>query len=228
VIARAIVASAFVVGGCFEPVYTNGIPCSEANTCPTGEQCYSNHTCHFEQPGECDVVAQTNCPLGEKCGMASTLAMKTRCMADGPLQVDDACDDGADRCAHGLGCLFGVCRRFCSGAPDECGMDATCTTNGVWSWCTQRCDPIEQDCEAIAGFAQACYVRTDGPAECYIPAAQHAIGETCMYLDDCVAGAGCDGLDRVCRAYCDLAAPSCAPPATCMKTNLSNRWGVCR
>ena len=94
----------------------------------------------------------------------------------------------------------------------------------------QTCNTLAQDCPMLGGNVQACYESVPG-GTCSPSANNLAVGATCMFLNDCVKGAGCDS-GGICRRYCDFAAhpnqadPNCQAAETCQMQ--FNNVGVCK
>jgi hypothetical protein len=81
--------------------------------------------CPADLGGECNLVYQCGCPVGERCvlGVDASGLPREFCRPRGTLEVDEPCGPGADDCAMGLQC-FGEpedgfrCLRFCYEAED--------------------------------------------------------------------------------------------------------------
>jgi len=229
---RVVVVSLVVlVGGCFDPSYPVEIPCSPEGTCPPGQMCHLG-TCLTEGGGEltdCSLVEQ-NCAPGWKCAFTDSSEDEQRCVPNGPLEVGADCArpaEATDECAAGAVCVLDQCRAFCDG-PDSCPSDSICASFTTYHLCLLRCDPLAQDCPALAAGPQGCYTTNDGPT-CSRPIGNVGVGGTCEWANECARGLGC--WNERCRTYCDYTrypdqtAPSCQALQLCR--HLADGYGVC-
>ncbi len=184
-------------------------------------------------PDDCDPIAETGCPAGQKCTMLTTgtapmLTARTTCVPDGGATTTCTTFDGAigayDDCASGSFCLAGECAAICSVTPDSCGSNAFCSSfadlftdrEGV-GLCQATCAPLAPSCPG----GEACYLAApSGTAQCAPTAGTPlAQGEPCNYLNECRVGYACalpDGgpSGRACAYYCNTTgvAPACDDP----------------
>lgn len=190
----------------------------------------------FDEPSPvgCDPLA-LSCPPGEECVPVSTTEGvwdATVCVPAGAAGEDEGCTPadpgvGQDECDVGLVCLpdeaeplGGRCRPRCTGSllAPECAADQRCQLETAGPLpplvCVPRCDPLAQDC---AEPGEGCYFVPDMGFEC-VTAGEAESGETCEYINDCVAGRvcvsaelveGCPGAPGCCVAFCSLMAPAC-------------------
>jgi hypothetical protein len=187
---------------------------------------------------ECDPFAQ-DCPEGEKCvpyGSSGSNWDANKCvpiLGDG--QPGDPCtyagpNDATDDCAAESHCwdvmdvdgtYVGVCRKFCTGTPDDpmCPVGTSClvANQGSITLCLQVCDPFAQDCPDGLG----CYW-VEHDFHCIFTTSDIPLGEPCGYFNDCIPGTGCMDTEvlpdcmgeKCCASYCSISAPECPQPGT--------------
>lgn len=177
---------------------------------------------------ECDVLADSGCPAGQRCTIGSENgAPRDLCfpVAAQPLGEGFQCApvvDGTrtgDSCAAGLVCMpltadYTVCRRPCyqrsdCGSGQGCVVPSTTSTlrsndagTFVLRGCANdvQCDPIAQDvCPAGFGCYLSTYDDVGRVSECLQPGLGQA-GSVCSIITDCAPGFRCDGF--FCRRYC--------------------------
>jgi hypothetical protein len=98
--------------------------------------------------GECTVVPQSGCEIGEACrfARAADSSLVSVCQSAGPLEEGERCAAGDDQCAPGLVCSADFCRRFClvDGAAEQCppldGMTMECLERDP-GFPVGRCEP---------------------------------------------------------------------------------------
>lgn len=143
--------------------------------------------------GPCDPLAQTGCPVGEKCTWITLESGgEVGCVPEGAgatgavcTAIDAPAGGTTDDCASGHVCLNGVCERICATETSE-GCDATSHCRayaGLFDGstpalgaCDFLCDPVSQrrafdDAEACGSANPAmprlgCYGTPDGPFGC--------------------------------------------------------------
>lgn len=161
----------------------------------------------------CTLVSQTGCTVGLACDLdqAKLATAGTYCRAINTAGTEPSTCTGPTRCAAGLMCINGTCRRFCNADTDCTAPGGKCeieisygpgTVPGV-KLCTKNCNPMTASgCPALQG--------------CHVSA--YANGT--KVLTDC-DGAGTSGQDAVCTdATICQAGYECVGPqggATCLK-----------
>lgn len=156
-------------------------------------------------PVACEPAPQSGCDTDEKCTLAvvtATQSVSFQCVPDGTKPEGAECalrEDGTDDCAQGLFCN-GVstvprCQPYCD-VTDAVSCDTLCTELNVghggvavasgYGVCQPPCDLLAQDCDE----GDAC-VFLESPFPVCGKAGAAAPGETCVYYDDCEAGAAC-------------------------------------
>ncbi len=160
--------------------------------------------------------------------------------AGDPCTVEDFPASGLDNCEANAVCMVddpktleGRCEPLCTGSADAPSCDdpaRTCVINSSGPFfCVLTCDPLNPDaCPADEG----CYPGFDDPV--CIPDAsgpkQGAAFETCEYTNACDPGLLCanpaavgaceEGGPGCCTPWCDLDAPACPEPTTCVPAYL--------
>lgn len=210
---------------CFEPRYPQGIPCSEARTCPPSQSCDVDGICRVSPlpPPAPDASAQPipdarlsdanpGCRQDEECPDGLS------CNADGAC-IAPACDDGAHNgnetdmdcggdcpgcalgraCETGLDCESGACTdRVCTEPPPGCEV---CDDNAA---CVEP------------GSAQPCQCRSGYQGDGFTCA---DIDECALGVDDCGANANCTNTGGAFSCACDPGYYGdgiiCAPPVSC-------------
>jgi len=150
--------------------------------------------------------------------------------------VQDNPSSGLDNCGVSAVCLVqdsealeGYCQPLCVGSES----DPTCedpARNCVFSTsgpglCIRHCDPLDPD---TCPTGEGCYPETHLP-QCLPDVSEPNRGaafETCGVSNSCDPGQLCanassigacqDGDERCCTPWCDLAAPACPDPTTCL------------
>jgi hypothetical protein len=180
----------------------------------------------------CDPWVQ-DCPDGEKCAAVAVSGDvdSAQCvpLAEEPKGVGEPCTmepnewSGRDDCDVGSRCWrwggwaddHPVCIELCGGCSDapECSDGSRCVVwgvGGVMNFCIPECDPLRNDCPtgAICIHADDCNFFCWQPLDMEPP----SHGQTCMYTNECEAGASCveaesfgeacEGL-HCCSRYCD-------------------------
>ena len=151
----------------------------------------------------CDPVANSGCPLGQKCtaivDSQSPLDMRTDCAPDGDIPEDGSCfrDDqtGYDDCVGGFWCLGGRCVSICSQAPDNCPTDQACvqflgmfTDRDNVGLCQPGCHPSTRAADCLTG--EGCYpLLATGKSTCSAPGSLLTTGAAC---DGTAGTQGCD------------------------------------
>ncbi len=195
-------------------------------------------------PPECDPMLQ-DCPRGEKCnifandgGNAWNAAWCVPIVPD-PALPDEACTTeglGFDTCALGSVCAWidadsgqGVCQPMCNGPDTSPSCDdpnRVCLIGGdaIPALCMSICDPLVQGCPT----GLACYAAIGPPYTCGADWSEPDAAplDPCRYANQCPVGSTCVGdetvgacppeADRCCASFCDLAAPDCPSPLTCL------------
>ncbi len=189
-------------------------------------------------PTRCDLVCQTGCGEGEKCGL-DVERWKTECQPDGTQGAGETCSGRPDNCRRGFICLGSgpsTCRRFCRDDADCTADRSHCDTTVSGSSFTvcgrppDTCDPLVPTAACPAGTA--CYVGdTDDDTHCY-PAGSAALGEACARLVDCRPGLVCLGTapgHYTCHELCAVPGGACTEPdAVCRPLPGLTRYGACR
>ncbi len=174
---------------------------------------------------ECRLVGpQCGCPGGQKCTVID--AATYGCIADGPQDDGDECDNAVDDCEAGLICVGGdemdfLCRRFCE-ADRDCVGDGSLCVYGLNSggevvpdaqMCSVDCNPLTgsgcrsgMNCNIFVTEAGGDVYLTDcdereDPAGTQGVACDGDVGPYCARGLACV-DAG-DGAGWVCRDWCE-------------------------
>jgi hypothetical protein len=184
-----------------------------------------------------------DCPAGDKCTWwandGGPAWNATRCVpveAD-PAVAGESCEgggplDGVDACERGSMCFSvdemgqGTCTSLCVG-DDSASLcedpDEVCVESGSGlALCLSGCDPLAPQCPA----GQGCYPLYPGPV-CLADASGDAgaAGDPCGFASACDPGLVCAGASLLeecmdgsgcCTEPCDLRAPVCPDPLTCV------------
>jgi hypothetical protein len=209
-----------VGGGTFIET-TGGDPAGEAEGEAEGES-------------DCDPIAQSGCPAGEKCAAtASGGSVVYTCVDDsGGVQPFESCTpdyaSGIDGCVPGYGCLgdvsgAGLCVQHCRVEADCTQGDCILDAGQRIPYCAAECSPFEPACPAPMQCRRdverfSCKFALEGDVG--------GRGDPCSSNDDggcgagfvCIPGAlipGCTA-DNCCTDVCDLSGPDpCTSPAIC-------------
>ncbi|MBL8953042.1 MAG: hypothetical protein JNK82_19855 [Myxococcaceae bacterium] len=210
--------------------------------CSPKAQCYSyggQSMCQCNSGYDGDGVTCTPvCYPGGSCPEAG-LACYPVTTYEGRCETAGSGGPGA-ACTTNSNCMPGTrCERMASGVSGFCATTcystggAGCTANeqcvfhdGAYvclARSSQACNALAQNCASGACVA---YMATD----VCMATSNVAIGQPCMYVNECVAGSVCMGnatSGYTCRPICDPMGPACpAGSGTCAK--LSDRpWGGC-
>lgn len=195
-------------------------------------------------PFECDPVAQTGCPSGQKCNhysMGGGLFLDgTKCvpLAEPPKQLDEACapeggyGSGLDDCDAGLMCWqigpanIGTCMTLCDSDDLACPDGTTCgRLVGVDAFlCLPVCDPLAQDC--IEGAECTIGERGFGCAPDK-SGDEGQIYDACKYANSCDPGLACakpeaapgckiGDFDGCCVPFCEVGVTLCPDDLECL------------
>lgn len=188
------------------------------------------------KPGLC----RAGCALGvaEACPAGSTCAPHPELPDQGVCVPATPCDPAKAACIPGKpsACLrlthapeTGLCVEGCYQTGPPCQGGATCVPRVEDQWhigtCIGQataCDPVAQlgclagqTCQLIGGLSFSGFA-----AACTTHVGETLDGGKCIQtLPTCAPGLAC--VDKACRRYCDLAAPSC-PSGTC--TDVSAKY----
>jgi hypothetical protein len=175
----------------------------------------------------CAVIFQ-DCPPGEKCvptpNWGDGFFFEAKCVpVIGDQTAGEPCtyagpEESTDNCDANSGCwdieiidgeFVGTCYAFCSTENLECPPQSACLYDftGYPGYCIPTCDPLLQDC----GPGEGCYWVNDS-FHCIATTANWALGEPCMFIDDCAPGLVCLPAEYLpacagsscCGAWCDL------------------------
>jgi hypothetical protein len=182
--------------------------------------------------GACDLLRQDcpNLPGGER----QTCIYALNASGVSETQCAQILDEGGglgapccslNSCDPGLACMdsvggasgacttMGRCQRYCCGDTSTCAPGELCAPynpdfRGGICDPVDRCDLVRQTgCETMPGTA--CYPSSGSDPRCLRPtAAMVAVGGTCTFTNDCVAGSTCVGLSagvNRCSRLCDVA-----------------------
>lgn len=151
-----------------------------------------------------------SCGLGERCDAVpvsedpENTEYDLTCVAEGTAEVGDTCDYNAD-CIAGAACALDTCRAFCD-VNGGCTGEDVChsfgnTSGVVFDLCEPSCDLLGDDCPEMENCTP---LQTS--SICLAGSLGIAIGDSCTYLNACVAGAICVGVDGsdpgVCTELC--------------------------
>lgn len=187
-------------------------------------------------PGDCDLLGQ-DCGGGMACRFvvaADAEEPSGLCEVAGTKGEGEPCvrmAGAAPECAEGLICFEGVCREYCcaAGASDCSVLGHYCLNVGTD---VGLCIPSDE-CDLLAQTGcdpeEACYPISRGTRRCSAPReGAGGPGETCEYLNDCVAGSACVGEPSTCRQLCDpSAAEGCPTDFVCAGLTGQEGIGVC-
>ncbi|MCG8421520.1 MAG: hypothetical protein MJE77_26675 [Proteobacteria bacterium] len=197
---------------------------------------------------ECAPFQNTGCSAGEKCSVLIEATeperlSSTRCVPDGVVPLGGECvsglaspgaDTGFDNCVGATFCLAGtcteICRRNIEQDMDSCvgkvcsvfaGFFDDVRDDGVAGsevgLCAPTCDLFDT---ASCGEGQACYLSLiSGKPACASNTEKTPVGQMCLALNQCEAGAGCILQDPVrqlsCALYCNTETELTVSGETC-------------
>ncbi len=177
----------------------------------------------------CHLLGASGCGAGQRCTIVDANTGATGCVAQAakPLGPYDSCDTDT-RCPASTWCdgRTGVCMPFCQSAADCHQNDCVAaydvsqkTVPGGVSVCVADCDPVSA---APCGHGATCsYDPTVGSMDCF-SSPELAVGDPCMYLNDCGPGSVCVG--DTCQMWCapvNASSPDCNGGECGMFTNLT-------
>ncbi|MGH1343140.1 MAG: hypothetical protein ACRBN8_16400 [Nannocystales bacterium] len=188
--------------------------------CPRGEKCnaWANDGSSQWNASKCFPIDPQPDGVGEPCTVKGS-----------GVSGIDSCDLGSICRVADTQADEGVCIPYCVGTPDDLSCEdparlCTVSSNGLMALCRLGCDPLDvgscgdgQSCGRI-GTAFGCLPDASGNAG--------AAFETCEFLNACNPGLVCAEGSTVgacapeaslcCTPYCDLSAPMCPEPTTCL------------
>lgn len=154
-----------------------------------------------------------------------------------PCTVEGSGVSGIDSCELGAMCwsvdtetLTGTCIGLCTGSPSAptcADENAQCfiSSDGFVTPCVPDCDPLESD---ACPPGEGCYP-VDNAFTCAPDASGPKVGgvfDACEFTNACDPGLACINPDVVdacapgaggcCTPYCDLSAPACPAPTSCL------------
>lgn len=205
---------------------------------------------------ECDPLAQTGCPKGEKCtDRYDGTNFNFFCAPDGNVAPGGDCVLdflGHDNCARGSLCTVAglgdadpsaavrhfVCRAYCASDGDCAAAEpgsSMCdrlTRSPTVGFCLPACTPFGTDC-GPTGTCAGRRVDTDGFTEfvvCHF-AGPNAAASTCTTDGECGTNMLCETVQQspstaVCRQLCDPNHD--CPPGTSCTTSGSSQIGECK
>jgi cysteine-rich repeat protein len=219
---RALLAVwAVAMAACFDPIYPEGIACSEIDTCPPGQSCDVDRVCRripvaeprcgdeVQDPGEaCD---DGNTSDGDDC---SADCSQRRACGDGVQDPGEACDDG--NTSDGDDCSADCSRRrTCGNGEREPGEACDDGNTADGDGCSAACLPEECGNEAVdPGTEEACDTGGNSVScdeDCTLP----ACGDGLFNPEALTAGpAGdeaeaCDTGDNSAMCDADCTLPAC-------------------
>jgi hypothetical protein len=191
------------------------------------EACGANASCFSLSSGDaclerCDPFDANSCsgPL-VGCYFFNTDSCEGNCFSAGTLREGESCT-GDNRCAPGLDCRAGVCRRLCRASlgDGDCRADEICddVNSCNLGTCMTRCDPLA-GADACAN-GDVCRRMRDCDYGCF-PSENVAEGGACEFSSDCAPGNAC--VSNVCRTFCDPSSSTC----TCDALSACPEIGVC-
>lgn len=179
----------------------------------------------------CDLQDNCGCTAAQTCSWMSDKGNDYCRTGFGAAALGQGCAKDSD-CVQGTSCVFGECRRYCSGDP-QCG-GTTC--NADWTGffpgitCADDCTPISN---ASCPGTSACLIVQGHDAAFCLPGDTIPLGTDCTSSPfSCVPGAIChaEGSNHVCRAECDPAGAACAAGTCTTAADLilrGTQYGVC-
>lgn len=201
------------LGACFEPRYPEGIPCSEARTCPPSQICDVDGICRVSpsplpvRDASVPQVPDARAPLMSDAQApvapdASAPDASERCVGD------EQCPDGMS-CSPEGACIAPACddrRRNGTESDIDCGgICPACTTGGR---CNTHDDCQSGSCADFTCVAASCTDGIKNAEETDIDCGGPACGKCedarlCNQASDCAAGACVDGRCAS-QASCDV------------------------
>jgi hypothetical protein len=179
----------------------------------------------------CDLASNCGCDASTTCSWMSTTGDNFCRSAFGAAKQGDGCAADTD-CVQGTSCVFGECRKYCTG-DGQCGA-TTCTADWTGFYpgltCADQCTPVTNT--GCSG-TQACLIAQGRDATFCLPGDTVPLGADCSSAAfSCVPGAIChdEGGAHVCRAECDPAGAACAAGTCTTAPDLlvrGTQYGVC-
>jgi hypothetical protein len=179
----------------------------------------------------CDLENNCGCTSAQTCSWNGNTGDHYCRTVFGSAVLGDGCINDGD-CAQGTSCVFGECRRYCSG-DGQCG-GTTCTADWTGFYpgltCSDACKPVSnQGCSGTL----SCLIAQGHNATFCLPGDTVALGADCTSAPfSCVPGAIChdESGAHVCRAQCDPAGAACAAGTCTTAPDLmvgGTQYGVC-
>jgi hypothetical protein len=190
-----------------------------SNGCPGGNSCFAGQCCTPPLAGGVCSLPACGCSAGRVCH-PDTMATGLQCFASGGLGEGQDCTAmPRGGCAAGLGCIGGVCGRYCS-TDAECPLvdTARSCSQAFWSanqpvagvfTCVRVCDPVRPQnpnsplLACPLGFGCIPDVANPGPSDCIQQLGTGVTGTPCTTYQDCAPGFICDSdLSLTCFKWC--------------------------
>jgi hypothetical protein len=191
--------------------------------------------------GECDVIPQCGCSLGEKCALTDiSTNVTTGCVPAGNAQPQGTCNF-AGGCSAGHECFNGVCTPFCntdSDCPDhENGSKCVPmvvygeTVPGIFA-CAAACNPLTSSSCGPGAACSLVYTGGEIVSRCQQEGSK-SMYSSCGSWFDCTAGTWCAG--GFCLKWCRIGMNDCPGSTTCYEYTIQGNpivyqgqtWGAC-
>lgn len=214
-----------LTGACFGPRYPEGIPCSEARTCPPAQTCDVDGICRVSalpapaRDASLPLAPDAGTPdASERCRGDEQCPDGTSCNGAGAC-VAPACDDGARNGIETDVDCGGSCPPCALGRACEAAVD--CQSGACIERVCSEPPPGCEDCDASAvcvapGSAQPCACRSGYLGDGFACA---DVDECADGIDGCAANASCTntagGFSCACNQDYFGDGFTCAIPASC-------------